>query len=166
MGNPLFNQGFVHIGDKDRYNRTAPPADASNFGDYALNPELASLLKLLHPPFAGTVETGRSDLFQIYIPDIIKVDTTTGPVPLPGQVGFNARGFFGGDTIAGQSSGWPNGRRIGDDVIDIALTALANGPSFSSFQVIGDNVAANDQLYNQVFPYLGTPHSGFNRSHD
>jgi hypothetical protein len=59
----------------------------------------------------------------------------------------------GGSTSA--SGGWPNGRRIGDDVVDIALTAL------SLFSVdIGDNVNANDQVYNQVFPYLATPHAG------
>ena len=59
-----------------------------------------------------------------------------------------------------KSAGWPNGRRIGDDVADIALTAVASGPTFSTVTVVGDNVAGNDQLYNQVFPYLGTPHSG------
>ena len=60
----------------------------------------------------------------------------------------------------GERSHWPNGRRIGDDVADIALTAIASGPTYSTVTVVGDNVSANDQLYNQVFPYLGTPHSG------
>jgi hypothetical protein len=53
------------------------------------------------------------------------------------------------------SGGWPNGRRIGDDVVDIALTAL------SLFTIdIGDNINANDQVYHRVFPYLATPHAG------
>ncbi len=88
-----------------------------------------------------------------------------------------AQGFFacaeefnidviGGDTTNGISSGWPNGLRIGDDVVDIALTAIASGPGYSTITVVGDNVAANDVPYHQVFPYLATPHSGINNSKD
>ena len=65
-----------------------------------------------------------------------------------------------------KSSGWPNGRRLGDDVADIALTAIASGPTYSTVTVLGDNVTANDQFYNQVFPYSGTPHSGTNNRKD
>jgi hypothetical protein len=46
--------------------------------------------------------------------------------------------------------------------MDILLTLVRNGPAYSSVVVMGDNVAANDQLYHQVFPYLATPHSGAN----
>lgn len=161
MGNPLFNEAFVALRDKDRYNRTSPTGDATAFGSYALNPELASILELLYPSlFPSVVGTGRTDLHQIFIPDVLKVATTTGPVPLAGQTGFSRFGVFGGDTAGGQSSGWPNGRRFGDDVVDIALTALASGPSYTSITPVGDNVHANDQVYNQVFPYAATPHSG------
>ena len=45
-------------------------------------------------------------------------------------------------------SGWPNGRRPGDDVVDIALTAIASGPAYSSIFLLGDNINANDQTYN------------------
>jgi hypothetical protein len=105
------------------------------------------------------------DLRAVFIPDVIRVDTTTAPVSLPGQVGFSRFGFAGGDTTtdaAGRvkSGGWPNGRRVGDDVVDIALTAVASGPTFGTVTVVGDNVAANDQVYHQVFPYLATPHAG------
>ena len=58
------------------------------------------------------------------------------------------------------SGGWPNGRRFGDDVVDVALTAIASGPTYSTVTVVGDNIAANDQVYNSTFPYAGTPHSG------
>jgi hypothetical protein len=45
-------------------------------------------------------------------------------------------------------------------VVDIALTVVASGPSYPVVTVLGDNAAANDQLYHQIFPYLGTPHAG------
>jgi hypothetical protein len=112
------------------------------------------------------VATNRVDLEKIFSPEVLRVVTTTDPVPLAGQAGFDRLGFIGGDTTNGVSSGWPNGRRLGDDVVDIALTAIASGPAYSTITVVGDNVAANDVAYNQVFPYLATPHSGTNNSKD
>jgi len=163
MGNPLFNEVLVALKDKDNYNRSAPPSDASKFATYANNPELAGLVNFVYGTNIAT--SGRSDLAAVFIPDVLRVDTTTPPVRLAGQPGFNRLGFIGGDTVtdtAGhvKSSGWPNGRRLGDDVVDIALTALASGPSYSTVTLVGDNVDANDQLYNQVFPYSATPHAG------
>lgn len=169
MGNPVFNEALVALQDKDNYNRASPPADAASFATYALNPELALLLNAVFgTSFAAT---GRSDLALVYIPDVLRVDTTTGPVSLAGQSGFSRLGFIGGDTAtnaAGRmmSAGWPNGRRLGDDVIDIALTAIASGPSYAAVTVVGDNVAANDQVYHQVFPYSATPNAGTNNRKD
>lgn len=169
MGNPLFNEVLVALQDKDNYNRTSPTGDAA-FETYALNPEVAFLINFVvfgdptgQSPF---VTTGRTDLAAVYIPDVIRVDTTTDPVPLAGQVGFSRLGFIGGDTTSDKSSGWPNGRRLGDDVVDIALTAVASGPSYSTITVVGDNIAANDQVYHQVFPYSATPHAGPKNSKD
>ena len=51
-------------------------------------------------------------------------------------------------------------------MVDIALTAIASGPAYSTITVVGDNVASNDIAYHQVFPYLATPHSGTNNSKD
>jgi hypothetical protein len=164
MGNPLFNEVLVALKDKDRYNRTSPTKDANQFATYALNPEIAFLINFVFN--LGLTETGRTDLAAVYIPDVIRVDTTTDPVKLAGQGGFSRLGFIGGDLTSGKSSGWPNGRRLGDDVVDIALTAVASGPSYSSIILVGDNIASNDQLYNQVFPYSGTPHSGPRNSKD
>jgi hypothetical protein len=168
MGNPLFNEVLVALADKDRYNRAAPAGDTA-FATYAQNPEVAFLINtvLFGDPTGQSplTTTGRGDLALVYIPDVLRVDTTTGPVRLAGQTGFNRLGFIGGDTAAAsdgkiKSSGWPNGRRLGDDVVDIALTAVASGPRYASVLLVGDNVAANDQLYNQVFPYSATPHAG------
>jgi len=163
LGNPLFTEGLVAFADKDRFNRTPASQDAQ-FAKYARNPELATLINVVF----GTsfVATDRADLEKIFIPEVLKVVTTTDPVRLAGEAGFSRFGFVGGDTTNGVSGGWPNGRRFGDDVVDIALTAIASGPSYSTITVVGDNVAANDALYHQVFPYLATPHSGTNNSKD
>ena len=143
--------------DKDNYNRRTPTDDAA-FATYARNPELAGLLNTVF----GTnfVTMNREDLVAIFIPDVLRVNTGTGPVRLAGQAGFSRLGFIGGDTTGGVSGGWPNGRRLGDDVVDIALTAIASGPSYSTITVVGDNINANDQVYHQVFPYSATPHAG------
>jgi hypothetical protein len=163
MGNPLFNEGLVALKDKDNYNRTSPSGDGMAFATYALNSELAFLINFVF----GTsfVTTGRADLAAVFIPDVLRIDTTTPPVRLAGQSGFSRFGFAGGDTTSDsggriKSSGWPNGRRFGDDVVDIALTAVASGPTYSAVTVVGDNVPANDQVFHQVFPYSATPHAG------
>jgi hypothetical protein len=158
MGNPLFNEVLVALRDKDRYNR-ANPTDDVNFSKYARNPEVAVLANAV---FGTNFQTdNRTDLVGIFIPDVLRVDTSTEPVRLAGQAGFNRLSVFGGDTTAsGTPSGWPNGRRLGDDVVDIALTAIASGPSFSTITAVGDNINENDQVYNQVFPYSATPNAG------
>ena len=157
MGNPIFNEALVALQDKDKYNRTTPKDDAALFKTYAQNPEIAKLINIV--VFGGEEvlpESGRSDLVSIYIPDVLRVNTSTDPVPLAGQADFNRLSVFGGDTTNGSPSGWPNGRRFGDDVIDIALTAVAAG----AVPLLGDNINVNDQVYHQVFPYSATPHAG------
>jgi len=158
LGNPLFNEVLVPLKDKDEYNRTSPRND-DDFRTYAENPELAFLINfvLFEDPTgqAPLATTGRADLAAVFVPDVIRVSTDTGPVALPGEEGFNRLSLLGGDT-----GGWPNGRRPGDDVVDIALSAVASGPGYDPITMVGDNVSANDQLYHRVFPYLGTPHAG------
>ncbi len=170
LANPLFNEVLVALQDKDNYNRRPPTDDAAMFATYALNPEIAVLLNAVFNQNFQT--TNRVDLQAIYIPDVIRVNTNTGSVRTAGEPGFNRLSFIGGDTIDNGSgtpipSGWPNGRRFGDDVVDIALTAVANGPAFNPpLTVVGDNAAANDQVYNRTFPYAATPHAGPRNSKD
>lgn len=169
LGNPLFNEVLVALADKDNYNRSKPKDDAANFAKYAQNPEIAFLINAVFGTNFQT--TGRADLQAIYIPDVIRVNTTTGAIRTSGDDGFNRLSFIGGDTVANGAgtqipSGWPNGRRFGDDVVDIALTALASGPSFSTITVVGDNVPANDAVHNRTFPYAATPNSGTRNSKD
>ncbi|PZR74892.1 MAG: hypothetical protein DLM73_06675 [Chthoniobacterales bacterium] len=191
QGNPLFNEGLVAIQDKDLYSRTQPSADASLFQKYASTPELAKLINTI--VFKSTVapETNRTDLVGIFIPDLIKVDLSTAPARLagggadfaanPDDAGFSRLGIFGGDVLTSTvqpgfggkgtvPGGWPNGRRFGDDVLDIAVTAIIsdlrdpNNPTIRSADGI-DNVSKNDSVYNKVFPYAGTPHNGRNHEH-
>jgi hypothetical protein len=175
QGNPLFNEGLVAIVDKDLYSRTSPAADNAIFRKYAENPELGALINALllggtHPEIA----TGRTDLAGIFIPDLIKVDLSTPGVRLTGtggddaMTGFNRLSVFGGDTLVNShgdtvAGGWPNGRRFGDDVVDIAVNAIL-GPS-GIFLPVVDGVNANDQTYSTVFPYESTPQNGRNHSH-
>jgi hypothetical protein len=182
QGNPLFCEVFVAIADKDRYNRTSPQVDAGVFRKYALNPELAVLINKLalgDPEGDGPIQTmNRTDLAGIFIPDVIKVDLSTpaarlaGGGPMhptnPDDSGFSRLSVFGGDVLPSAltggnvAGGWPNGRRFGDDVFDIGVTATVNIPSVG---VVGDNVNKNDIAYNKVFPYAATPLNGRTHPH-
>ena len=85
QGNPLMNEGLVAIEDKDLYSRTHPSVDRELFRKYAERPELAMRLnQLVFEPDIPGIETGRTDIAGIYIPDLIKVDLSTGPARLAG----------------------------------------------------------------------------------
>lgn len=164
MGNPLFNEVLVALADKDRYNMLTPATDTKFFKKYAERNEVAFLLNAV----LGTnfQVNGRTDLVGIFMPDLLRVDLSTPPVPIAGEAGFNRLSFLGGNTVTsgftGQqvAAGWPNGRRLGDDVVDIALTAIASGPNYNQIIPVGDNVNSNDTVYDRVFPYAGTPWGG------
>ena len=183
QGNPLFNEGFVAIVDKDRYSRTSPKKDKKLFSQYALEPELAVLLNAIHGTSAIT--TDRTDLAGIFIPDLIKVDLSTGPAALAGQVSdaaFHRLGIFGGDVLTSRvqrgfgagtiPGGWPNGRRFGDDVFDIAICAALSDlrdPSNPFLACDGtsdvDGITRNDISFNKVMPYAATPLNGRAHGH-
>jgi Domain of unknown function (DUF4331) len=163
QGNPLFVEALVAIRDKDKYNRTRPSSDSANFRKYAADPELARVL--------GTTPIIPGLLESIFIPDLIKVDLTTPVARLAGQTGFNRLSVFGGDVLKSQfqdpfgnggfiPGGWPNGRRFGDDVLDIAIIALGAAGAGPYDNVDVDKVKTNDITYNQVFPYAATPLNG------
>jgi hypothetical protein len=189
QGNPLFNEGLVAIEDKDLYSRTKPSSDRALFRKYAERPELAKLLNLLVlEPDSPGIETDRRDIAGIFIPDVIKVDLSTraarlaGGGPMhptnPDDPGFSRLGIFGGDVLVSQiqpgfgggviPGGWPNGRRFGDDVVDIAVTALISDLRTSPPIIrgpAGDFVNANDMAFNKVFPYESTPQNGRRHAH-
>jgi Domain of unknown function (DUF4331) len=172
QGNPLFNEALVAVVDKDLYSRSSPELDNVLFRKYAENPELAALINQIllngtHPE----ITKNRTDISGIFIPDLIKVDLSTPGVRLTNTGGDDpATGFkrlsifdpqpdvlfskFQNKQVPG---GWPNGRRFGDDVIDIAIDALLG--SLGPFPQ-GDGVSSNDMPYNAVFPYESTPQNG------
>jgi Domain of unknown function (DUF4331) len=179
QGNPAFCELLVAGKDKDLYNERPPTVDASLFKQYALAPELA---KLLGDP--ANLQTNRTDLASIFVPDLIKVDLSTGPAHLAGTPSFNRLGIFGGDKLTSTvqqgfgkgtvPGGWPNGRRFGDDVLGIAVIAILSDlrtspPTiFAGFNAVTFNVGGvthNDITYNLVFPYAATPHNGRNNEH-
>ncbi len=189
QGNPLFNEGLVAIEAKDLYSRTSPAFDKVLFRKYAERPELAKLLNqlVLEPDIPG-IQTRRTDIAGIFIPDLIKVDLSTGSARLagggpnhptnPDDPGFSRLGIFGNDVLISKiqpgfgngvvPGGWPNGRRFGDDVVDIAVTALISDLRTSPPIIrgpAGDNVDANDMAFNKVFPYESTPQNGRRHIH-
>jgi hypothetical protein len=188
QGNPLFNEGLVAIEDKDTYSRTSPTKDTVLFRKYAETPELAALINALVFNANVAPTTKRTDIAGIFIPDLIKVDLSTAPARLagggamdpvnPDDQGFSRLSIFGGDTLTSQiqtgfgngvvPGGWPNGRRFGDDVVDIAVTALISDLRVSPPIIrgpAGDGVDKNDIAYNKVFPYAATPLNGRNHVH-
>ena len=189
QGNPLFCEGFVALEDKDLYSRSSPARDSVVFRKYAEKPELARLINAI--VFAGNgpaLESNRTDIAGIFIPDLIKVDLSTGPCRLagggaahstnPDDPGFSRLGIFGNDTLTSTvqdgfgngtvPGGWPNGRRFGDDVVDIGVTALISdlrGPLVIRVADGIDGVSANDIAYNKLFPYAATPQNGRTHGH-
>jgi len=179
QGNPAFCELLIAGDDKNLYNETEPTVDQHLFSKYALTPELA---RLLGDP--ANLQTNRTDLASIFIPDLIKTDLSTGPANLAGSSSFNRLSIFGGDTLTSKvqtgfgngtvPGGWPNGRRFGDDVLGIAVIALLSdlrtsppvifkGFNPATFNVGG--VVQNDITYNMVFPYTATPHNGRDNEH-
>jgi hypothetical protein len=171
LANPAVNEVFIPAAVRDHWNQV-PPNQDEQFRTYIEHPELATLINVV---FGTKIPTDkpRTDLSGLLIPDLLKVDTSTDPVRLDMDEGFSRLSVLGGDTIMSPfqkkmiPSGWPNGRRMGDDVVDIALTVLGN-PAGAPYKLLplGDNVDSNGVPYNQVFPFAQTPANGRNHYHD
>ncbi len=203
QGNPLFCEAFIAIKDKDLYNRTKPTSDSTLFRTYAESPELGVLINALVLKGNVAPVTNRADLAGIFIPDVIKVDLSTGRARLAGggatnsvladDAGYSRLSIFGGDVLESPVAsghpfrlpgsaigadatkfyvpgGWPNGRRFGEDVIDIGVTAVISDlrtlPLVIRSAAGIDNVDSNDAILNKVFPYTTTPFNGRNYDHN
>ncbi len=168
LGNPLINEVVIALGDKDKFNRTKPKDDAKNFGKYVLNPETARLMNALFN--LGVKETDRTDIVTALLTGVpgltqigknpVAADTLKLNLGVPPAATENRFGVLGGDT-----AGFPNGRRLADDILDIELRVIAGAllPADQGGKQIplGDGVDQNDKPFLSSFPYVAPPLSGF-----
>jgi hypothetical protein len=187
LGNPLFNEVIVPMSKKDRWNSLQPAAD-SQFLQYVQHPELAKLLPVLYPgvfPKLAGLTAARDDLVAILLTgipsgiipgfqnftgttpaDMLRLNMAIAPNHSPSILGL----------LGGDAAGYPNGRRVFDDVVTIELRAVAgltyqvvhgttvftaDGAAGAIYDV--ENPAGNTPpvSYLSSFPYLNTPESGF-----
>ncbi|MDQ3723878.1 MAG: DUF4331 domain-containing protein, partial [Actinomycetota bacterium] len=127
LANPLVNELFVPQSLKDKYNRTQPSGDLKNFGRFALNPFLAGAFNQLLA--LGAKETDRTDIVQALFtgtPGVNQISKNPAPADtlklnmgVPPSATENRFGVIGGD-----NAGFPNGRRLADDAVDIQLRVV------------------------------------------
>ena len=165
LGNPLINELIIPLGLKDKYNRTSPANDLGNFGAGALAPEPAKLLNALFG--LGIKETGRTDIVEALltgIPGFTAIGSKPAPADtlkinlgVPPSASPNRFGVLGKDL-----AGFPNGRRLADDVTDIELRVIAGALLTPPKNIpLGDGVDQNDKPFSATFPYVVPGTSGF-----
>ena len=166
LGNPLVNEVVIPLGKKDQFNRTQPNQDAARYGKYVLSPELAKVMNALF--HIGAPENNRTDIVQAVLQgipglnqvqgkgnkepavDTLKLNLGTPPSNSPNRFGV----------LAGDNAGYPNGRRLIDDVVDIDLRVFAG--FLKGHKVpLGDGVDRNDVPFLSKFPYVAPPHAGY-----
>jgi hypothetical protein len=170
MGNPLINELIIGTGSKDMWSMSQPVND-SQFASFDLDPLFARVLNAIYGIAIPTPP--RTDLLPLvtYAPPIAAPGTTAGPIAdllrlntgvAPTPEGSRKRLGL----LAGDAAGFPNGRRVSDDVTDIAARAVAGilaGPQYN--YPIGDGVNTNDVPYQETFPYVAWAQSGRQRRH-
>jgi hypothetical protein len=189
LGNPLVNEVVVPVALKDYWN-SQPPANDSQFAAAVLDPELARLLPVLYPGAfpnlaayqkAGNKRPDIEAVFLTGIPasilpsaptnvggkvlaDMLRLNVAVPP-KAPGQAGYSPLGVLGGDV-----AGFPNGRRLADDVVTIELRAVAGATiplvdkSYKPDAVVtdvSDGTTFEAANYLSGFPYLGHPYDGY-----
>jgi hypothetical protein len=182
LGNPLVNEAVIALRDKDKFNASTPNRDGQ-FLHYVTNPLVPKLLQAIYGVPAP--KTPRNDLVEIFLTGICKA---CGPIAadlnsqllnkdvktsrfkpaeelrlnmsVPVAKHPNRLGVVGGDL-----QGYPNGRRLGDDVIDISLDALEGFDAVTPATSLGDGVNANDKAFSTRFPYVALPHDQSVNSH-
>jgi hypothetical protein len=181
LGEPLINEVVIPLGKKDLWNSTDPEDDAQ-FAHFYTDPEVTRLENGLYPVLDNAPETGRGDLVAILLTgvptlnftgttkaDLLRLNMAIPPSAAPSRLGV----------LEGDFAGFPNGRRLADDVVDIELRAFAcgygpiAGPLIESFgfcdgnanrtpnNVLGDGVDENERSFSTEFPYVATPFSGY-----
>jgi len=201
LGNPLINEVIIPRDKKDYWNSQSPKND-SQFSAYYKAPELTAVANVLYAALDTPAMTNRNDIVAILLTGLDIPSSTVVPGGLhytrtgttqadmlrvntgikPNAAGACVFGVTGGGTpsrlgaLDGDLCGFPNGRRLLDDVTDIEVRALIEGygptlnavlgvPNRSPNNLIGDGVDANDHPFLTAFPFIGTPNEGYADSH-
>jgi hypothetical protein len=179
LANPLVNEVIIPASLKDQWN-TSNPNNESQFLFFYQFPEVATLLSQL---FGVNVPPApRNDIVQALltgvpglncpntsptcsgapVADLLRLNLAIPPKK-PGDPGFSRLGVIDGDI-----SGFPNGRRVYDDVVDIALRVMAGvlvpGFNIAPNNALSDGVDGNDKAFLNGFPFLPTPYNGYIQS--
>jgi hypothetical protein len=178
LGMPLVNEVVIGLKDKDRFNHSKPGADGQ-FADYVTNPTLPALIEVLYGSAGAKAPTNfpRNDLVAAFLTgvkglnqpakvtasEMLRLNTS---VPVMAQGAQKRLGVIDGD-----NAGFPNGRRPGDDVVDIALRVVmgklctlnlgcAPGDAPAGGLHFTDGAYLDDSFFTNAFPYLKTPLAG------
>jgi hypothetical protein len=160
LGNPLVNEVIIPTGLKDTWN-AQQPWNESAYKKYYESPILAAVINKLYK--LGAPEMGRDDLVAVLLTGVPKLNYTGAKLAdvlrlnlsIPVTANPNRMGV-----LAGDNQGWPNGRRLGDDVIDIAEQAVGGFLKGTKLP-LGDGVDTEDAKTTPSFPYIADPNSGF-----
>lgn len=188
LANPLINEVVIPLARKDLWNASEPENDQQFASSYT-SPEVTRLENALYPVLDNAPDTGRGDLVAVLLTgvptlnftgntksDLIRLNTS---IPPSGPAGTGNRLGL----LAGDFAGFPNGRRLEDDVTDIELRAFACGygpivgPIIQGFgfcagnanrspnNLLGDGVDKNEMPFLTTFPYVALPHQGYEHRH-
>ena len=178
LGMPLVNELVIGINDKDRFNSSLPQND-KQFLTYVTNPTVPTIIQTLFPSVTAPTLFPRTDLVATYLTGISGLNQPANVVPSEMTrlntstpvVAMGSQNRLG--AIAGDLAGFPNGRRPGDDVVDItldvAMGALIHAGTFgfgmpsqapSGGMPFTDGALVNDSFFTDAFPYLKTPLPG------
>ena len=172
LGLPLVNEALIPLGQKDRWNTRSPANDLDpkdGFGKYILDPEPARLIAKLYGlnvpaaprtndvlPILSGLGAGLAANNLLPPADLLRINLAVPVNASPSRLGI----------LAGDGQGFPNGRRLGDDIVDIELRLFAGGTPFggssnvSPNNALTDGIDASDRPFLTKFPYVGTPISG------
>ncbi len=160
LGNPLVNEVVNPLKDKDTFNASVPADDARSLPNVT-NPELPKLIEAIYKIEAPAEP--RDDLVDVFLKGVkdlnqpphvtpseqLHLNTSIAPAAEPKRLGV----------LDGDNAGFPNGRRLTDDVIDAALQVV-EGELVGAANDLGDAVDANDKEFEKAFPYVANPTEG------
>lgn len=160
LGHPLVNEVVVPLAAKDLFN-ASQPKDDKQFLAGVQDPEVPKLIELIYKIKAPAAP--RADLVEVFLTGVKGLNQPEGVTPSE-MLRLNMSIATSQDpkslgVLDGDKAGFPNGRRLTDDVLDIALQVM-EGELLGSKNDLGDAVNENDVAFVNAFPYVALPHSG------